>query len=269
MKIFIQIRQFLALIIKKRAAILTLAKREFEAGSKGAYLGIVWSYIQPLTYIVVLVLVFSIGLRANPGGKVPFVVFLISGMIPWHFFSGTLNSVTNVVKTHAFLVRKGDYSLSILHVAHILSKLISHLALMGVCLLVAWHYGLPPGLITLQLFYYIAAQCLLLLGLGWITSAASLFVEDVSNVVSIFTQFGFWLTPILWNISRIPAKYQWIVKLNPAHYIVQGYRETVIDHIPFWNNLPETVYFWCFTLVMLNIGVVVFRRLKPHFGEVI
>jgi ABC-type polysaccharide/polyol phosphate export permease len=126
-----------------------------------------------------------------------------------------------------------------------------------------------PGVYTLQLIYYLAAMFFLLLGLGWITSSTSIFVQDVSNIVMIITQFGFWLTPIIWNITRIPEKYRWIIKLNPMCYIVNGYRDSLIYKIPFWSKPYETIYFWFFTLMVLLIGVVVFRRLKPHFGEVI
>jgi ABC-type polysaccharide/polyol phosphate export permease len=270
MKFFLDIKKFLGIIFRKKSAIYELAKRDFQAQNKNTYLGIIWGYIQPLTYIILLALVFSIGLRANPAGKgVPFVVYLISGMISWQFFSGTLISLTIVVKSHSFLVKKGDFSLSILHISKILSAIIPHLGLLIVAIIVCWFHGFLPGIYTLQLIYYLAAMYCLLLGLGWITSSTSIFVQDVSNIVIIITQFGFWLTPIIWNITRIPEKYRWIIKLNPMCYIVNGYRDSLIYKVPFWSKPYETLYFWFFTLMVLLIGVMVFRRLKPHFGEVI
>ncbi|UCH97264.1 MAG: ABC transporter permease [Candidatus Aminicenantes bacterium] len=269
MKFFLDIKKFVGIIFLKKSAIYELAKRDFQAQNRNTYLGIIWGYIQPLTYIVLLVLVFTIGLRTNPGGAVPFVVYLISGMIAWQFFSGTFNSLTQVVKSHSFLVKKGDFSLSILHVAKILSSLIPHLVLLLVTMIVCWLHGILPGFYTLQLIYYLAAMFFLLLGLGWITSSTSIFIQDVSNVVTIITQFGFWFTPIIWNITRIPQKYQWIIKLNPMCYIVNGYRDSLIYKVPFWEKPFDALYFWCFTILALLIGVVVFRRLKPHFGEVI
>lgn len=270
MKFFIDIKKFLAIIFQKRSAIFELAKRDFQAQSKNTYLGIIWGYIQPLTYIILLVVVFGIGLRTNPGGKgVPFVVYLISGMIAWQFFSATFLSLTEVVKIHSFLVKRGDFSLSILHIARILSALVPHLVLLIVAIIVCWFHGFLPGLHSMQLVYYLAAMFFLLLGLGWITSSTSIFVQDVSNVVGIIVQFGFWLTPIIWNITRVPQKYQWIIKLNPMCYIVNGYRDSLIYQVPFWSKPYETIYFWLFTVIALLVGVVVFRRLKPHFGEVI
>ena len=270
MKFFLDIKNFLGIIFQKKSAIYELAKRDFQAQNKNTYLGIIWGYIQPLTYTILLVLVFSIGLRTNPAGKgVPFVVYLITGMIAWQFFSVTLISLTQVVKLHSFLVKKGDFSLGILHIAKILSAIIPHLVLLAVAVIVCWFYDFLPGIYTLQLLYYLAALFFLLLGLGWITSSTSIFVQDVTNVVTILIQFGFWFTPIIWNIRLLPLKYHWIVKLNPMCYIINGYRDSLIYKVPFWSKPYETLYFWFFTAIVLLIGVVVFRKLKPHFGEVI
>lgn len=269
MKLLLDIAKFVNSIFRKKSAIYELTKRDFQAQNRNTYLGIIWGYLQPLTYIVLLALVFSIGLRVNPGGHVPFVVYLISGMIAWQFFSITFSALTLVVKSHSFLVKKGDFSLSILHIAKILSALIPHLALIIVTVIVCWFNGVFPSIYYFQLIYYIAAMFFLLLGLGWITSSTSIFVQDVSNIVTIVIQFGFWFTPIIWNIAQIPKKYQWIIKLNPMCYIVNGYRDCLIYKVPFWSKPQETLYFWFFTTIVLLIGVVVFRRLKPHFGEVI
>jgi len=262
-------KKFAWMICEKRGVIYELAKRDFEAQYKNTYLGIVWGFAQPLCYILVLLLVFSVGLRQNPGNNVPFVVFLISGMIPWQFFSTTLNSLTRVVSSHSFLVKKGDLNLSILHIAKILSGLVTHVALIAACLIVCWFYGFPLGFHSLQVFYYMATMFFLLLGLGWITSSTNLFIEDVANAVNILIQFAFWFTPIIWNITVIPQNYQWIAKLNPVCYIISGYRDSLIYGTPFWAHPLETLYFWVLTVVILLSGAVIFRKLKPHFGEVI
>lgn len=269
LKFFLDIKKFIRTIYEKRDAIYELTKRDFEAQYKSTYLGVLWGFIHPLTYILVLLIVFTIGLRSNPGKDIPFVIYLISGMIPWQFFSGTLNSLTNVIRSHSFLVRKGDLSLSILHVAKILSSLITLLVLIAICMIICAVYGYPPGFHSLQIIYYMLAMCLLLLGLGWITSATSIFVEDVTNVVNVVIQFGFWFTPIIWNLKIIPKKYLWIAKLNPACYLITGFRDSLVYGTPVWVKPMETLYFWGLTILVLLAGVIIFRRLKPHFGEVI
>ena len=112
-------------------------------------------------------------------------------------------------------------------------------------------------------------MCFLLLGIGWITSSTQLFIPDVSKLISLLITFGFWLTPIFWDLNKIPAKYQWLVSLNPFAYIVQGYRDSIYLNIWFWEKPYETLYFWIITIVSLLIGITIFKKLKPHFAEVV
>jgi lipopolysaccharide transport system permease protein len=263
------IRRFAATLWRRRGAIFELSRRDFAAQYQSTYLGMVWGFVHPLAFVLVLWVVFAVGLRSNPGKDVPFVVYLITGMISWHFFTGALASLTGVVKTHSFLVKKGDFNLALLHIAKLLSSLVPHLALIAVSVVVCWAHGLAPTFYLLQLFYYLAAMLLLLLGLGWITSSTSVFIEDVANVVTILIQFGFWLTPIIWNLSLVPARYRWLVKLNPAAYIVGGYRDSLVYHQPFWAKPLDAAIFWTITAATLLAGAMIFRRLKPHFGEVL
>lgn len=232
-------------------------------------MGVFWNYIQPLTYAAIVTIVFSFGLRQNPGGKIPYLPYLISGMIAWHFFDAALRGLSGIIKNYSFLVRKGNFNLAILPLGKLLSLLAPHLVVVVATVGICWMKGFAPSLYTFQVIYYLTAMFCLLLGLSWITSATSLFVEDIQNLVGVFVQFGFWFTPIIWNIKMIPPQYRWIVNLNPAYYFVNGYRNSLIYKIPFWERPYVALYYWLLTLVILLLGAVVFRRLKPHFGEVV
>jgi len=147
--------------------------------------------------------------------------------------------------------------------------MVPHLSVMAATVVICWLNGFTPSLYTLQLLYYLAAMACLLLGLGWITSATCLFIEDVQNLVGVVLQFGFWLTPIIWNIRTVPERFRWLVMINPACYLVNGYRDSMIFRVGFWEKPWETLYYWLFTLAVLALGGLVFRRLRPHFGEVL
>jgi lipopolysaccharide transport system permease protein/teichoic acid transport system permease protein len=208
----------------------------------------------------------------NPGkiqGEIPFSIYLVTGIIIWQFFSGTLSSITHVIERHSFLVKKIDFRLSVLPIVKMLSALVTHLILLTVAIGLCWYEGYAPSFFTLQVLYYLMAMLALLLGLGWLTSSTNIFVRDVSKIVDIFVQFGFWVTPIFWNIDRIPDQYQWLFKLNPVCYIVTGYRDSLITQTAFWNRPEDTFYYWLITLVLMFIGIIVYRRLRPHFAEVI
>ena len=131
-------------------------------------------------------------------------------------------------------------------------------------------HGYYPTWYWLQVFYYFFAMVLLTLGLSWITSAVTVFTRDVKHIVTILLQFGFWATPILWNPSMLPDSFQFFVKLNPMAYIVMGFRDSLVFCKPFWEeSLKVTLYFWGLTFFFLFLGIAVFKRLRPHFADVI
>jgi teichoic acid transport system permease protein len=90
--------------------------------------------------------------------------------------------------------------------------------------------------------------------------------------MNIVLQFGMWLTPIMWSVDNLPSGmgiFVNIFKLNPMYYIVQGYRNSMIYNVMFYDNILQTVYFWCVILVLALVGGVIYKRLKPHFADVL
>ena len=78
-----------------------------------------------------------------------------------------------------------------------------------------------------------------------------------------------WATPILWQLSRVPEKYQILFKLNPMFYIVNGYRSAMLEKKWFWEDFYSTMFFWIITAVIFGIGTLIFKRLKVHFADVL
>lgn len=263
------IKSFARNLIRSRGLIIDLAKRDYRQQNQGSYLGLVWNYLQPLLFVLVLYSVFTLGVRTGKSAVMPFSIYLVSGLVCWLYFSANLSSITSVIRSYSFLVKKIDFSLSILPIVKILSSLPTHIFLFLILVSLASYQGFYPGWHTLQFIYYFFCMVTLLLGLGWLTSSTSIFVKDVSNVVSVITQFGFWLTPIFWQIESMPEKIQWILKLNPVYYLVTGYRDSITGAHYFWQRPQESIMFWGLTLALLVLGAVTFKKLKPHFAEVI
>ncbi len=264
-----RVKHFLVDIYDKREILIELAKRDFQKQYMGSALGFVWVYIQPLFLITVFYLVFTFGLRA--GGLTdgtPFIVYLITGMIAWFYFSENLLSNANSITQHNFLLKKVDFRLSLLPIVKLLSSVPPQIFFILTALIVAALNGIYPSWYTLQLFYYFFAMIVLLLGVGWITSSTNIFVPDVSKAVNLTVTFGMWLTPLFWDINIVPEKYQWIIKLNPFYYIVEGYRDSIIYGIGFWEKPYEALYFWTVTVFTLWLGITIFKKLRPHFAEV-
>lgn len=262
-------KNFITDIIDKRSILYELARRDFQQQYMGSYLGFVWVYLQPLLFIAVLYAVFTFGFKyASSSEGVPFTVHLITGMIAWFYIAENLNAGANVIRQYSFLLKKVNFRLSMLPVVKLLSSSVPHIFFITIAVLVSILNGIYPTFYAFQLLYYFTAMVALLLGIGWLTSSTNIFVPDIAKLIGVIVTFGFWVTPIFWDISKIPEQYQWIIKLNPANYIVQGYRDSIINHIGFWEKPYETLYFWIFTTIVLWLGIKVFKKLKPHFAEV-
>ena len=261
--------RFIKHIVESRELLTTLIKNDFKKQYLGSYLGLVWAFVQPLTFMLVIWFVFTYGFRSAPHGDTPYFLWLTSGMIPWFFISNALSAGTNAITSNSFLVKKVAFRVSILPLVKIGSTLILHGGLVLFLIIMFLLYGFKPTIYWLQLPYFMLCAILLILGLSWLTSAIRVFVKDVSNVIMVLLQIGFWTTPIFWNINMINPTHQWILKLNPAYYIIQGYRDTFINHIWFWQMPKVTLYYLGITAIFFILGAIVFKRLRPHFGDVL
>ncbi len=267
-------------LYRERKMIWKLAKNDFKTKFAGSYLGTIWAFIQPVVTVFVYWFVFekalgSAGQLTRSGIEAPFVIWLTAGLVPWFFFQEALNGGTNVLMEYNYLVKKVVFKITILPLVKVISALFVHLFFLAVAILISFAYGLSPGWYLLQVFYYALCMVLLTLGLIYITSAVAVFFRDMSQIVNILLQIGVWATPIMWNIDspdmreRIPSAVMAILKLNPMYYIVNGYRDSLINKVAFWENPGLTLYFWLFTAAALFLGTAVFKKLRVHFADVL
>ena len=262
--------RFLKHIFQSKELLFTLIKNDFKKEYLGSYLGLAWAYIQPLAFMLVIWFVFEIGFRAAPpSGDTPFALWLLSGMIPWFFVSNAVIAGTNSIVTNAFLVKKVAFRVSILPLVQIGSTLLVHLGLLLFLIVMFILSGKAPSIYWLQIPYYMLCATILALGISWLTSSIRVFVKDIGSFIGVLVQIGFWATPIFWSISSIPEQYRYIVQLNPAFYIVDGYRNVFVNHIWFWEQPKVTIYFLLTTALFFVLGAIVFKRLRPHFGDVL
>ena len=259
-------------VLSQRGLILSLAKNDFKTRFAGSYFGMIWAFVQPVCTILVFWFVFQIGFRNPNVGDIPYVLWFMAGLIPWFFFSESWNGATNAFIEYSYLVKKVVFKINILPIIKIMSSLFVHLfftAFMVFCFLL---YGRVPMASWVQVFYYMFCMTALVGALSFITAPLVIFFRDISQIMNIVLQFGMWLTPIMWSVDNLPAGMGGLInifKLNPMFYIVQGYRNSMIYGVPFWQNSLQTVYFWSLILVLAVIGGHIYTKLKPHFSDIL
>jgi len=249
--------------------IVDLAFRDFQKRYLGSYFGIVWAFANPFATILVFWFVFDFGFKAKPVQDVPYILWLISGIIPWFYFLDSWSIANMAIVDSSYLVSKVVFRVSILPLVKIISTLIVHFFLLFLTIIFLVCYGYYPAWTYLQIFYYLFSMIVLLLGLSWLTSALTVFIRDLGHILSIALQLLFWVTPILWPVNILPNKYKLLLDANPLCYIVQGYRDSFISHQWFWEKPAEGAYFWIVTFLIFFVGAISFSRLRPHFADVL
>lgn len=263
------IKELIKEIYSSRILILNLSENDFKTKFSGSYLGITWAFVQPIVIVIIYWFVFQVGFKSQPMNDFPFVLWLIAGIVPWFFFNEALLNSTNSFLEYSYLVKKVVFKISILPIVKVMSAFYVHLFFIVFANIVYIVYGYMPSVYMIQALYYSICTFVLVLGISYITSSIVIFFKDLGQIVSILLQFGMWMTPIMYSYDMIPVKFQWILKINPMYYIVEGYRDTFIRKVWFWNRYNQSIYFWAITLSIFVIGVIVFKKLKPHFADVL
>jgi len=271
---------FLKAIVQSRKMISSMVINDFRVKYASSALGIIWAFIQPTVQILVLIFVFSVGFRDNyTDSGVPFALFLICGLIPWNFFADAVINGSNSLIEYSYLVKKVVFRTAILPLVKTFSSLIVHAVFIILIFAVALIFGYPPTLYTLQILFYLPCLLLFIIGMNWLTSALAAFFRDISQLINVFMQLFVWLTPIMWQTSKIKDIYfpigSWnislykVFKLNPMFYIVDGYRDAFTGSVWFWEKPFWTFYFVSATVIVFVLGATIFHKLRPHFSDVL
>lgn len=252
----------------KRELIFELTKRDFKVKYSANIFGFSWSVIEPLAMMVILWFVFTY-LRTGRMTEVPYSLFLLTGIIAYDFFNKSMNVAVKSIKSYSFLIQKVNFRLAVIPIVKILSEIFIHLIVILIVILIILFSSVEFSFFWFQILYYLFAATILLICISWATSSIALFFPDIQYIITIIMRLAFFFTPIFWTADTIPEKFARFIRINPLYYIVNGYRDSLLFHVGFWEKPGETITYWIIVVIFLIIGVSVFKRLRPHFADVI
>ena len=240
-----------------------LILKDFRVRYRKMSLGILWSLINPLVMMGVMVFVFGnvFGNKQIPA----YPLFILCGLIPYNFYASAIISGTSSILDSAGMVKRVPVPREVVPVASVLSNCV-HLLIQFVLLIIfAAVFHLPPARSWLWLpviwILFIVFVCGLSLG----ASALNVFVRDTRYVVESSNLVLFWLVPIFYPFSYIPAKYANVYSFNPIAALVMAMRNILIDRQPPAESLVLKMVIAA--TVTLALGAWMFRRLQRHFYE--
>ena len=168
----------------------------------------------------------QLGLRVQPAATgYPYICWLVSGIIPWFFFSDALPSASNCLLEYSYLVKKVVFKISVLPIVKVISSLFVHLFFIVFAILIFALMGKLPPVQIIQIGYYTFAVICLVVVLSYLTCSITPFFRDFGQIINVILNVGMWATPILWDTTTIPNIPNWLnslLKLNPLYYICPG-----------------------------------------------
>lgn len=243
-----------------RELIWALALKELKVRYKRSLLGFMWALLNPALMMLVLTLVFSTIMRfAIPR----YAIFLLSVLLPWTFFAQSLSYAAESIVGNGELIKKVSVPKLIFPVAAVVSNFINlMLSLIPLALLVLG-MGHPFYWTWLYLPVPILALVIFTLGMTFFFAAANVYYRDVSHIVQVVLSAWFYLTPIIYAIDFIPPNRQWLFRLNPIIYVINGFRLSVYyGQLPKWRSIVAS--FVC-AFIALFIGFAIFRKYQDDF----
>ena len=244
---------------------LALARHDARRAYAGTWAGWVWAVLTPLVPFMVLAAVFSVGLRLPLGGA-PYVYGFAAAYVPWVLLAAAITAAAGSIVELRYLVKRVRFPVEVIPCAPLLTHTIPHVVLLGLTGVACFAGGYGgPALVTLPYFY--ACAIVLALGAGLCLSATAVIVRDVTRALAVALQVWFWLTPVAWTSTRLPAAGRWLLDLNPAAYVIEGYRHALMPRSFPAPTLVQSAIFWLLAVSVLAGGAYWFRRLRPQFWE--
>ena len=245
-----------------RELLKTSVKKDIGGKYKHSFLGVLWSFVNPLLQIAVYAIVFPLIMRSNIEH---YTVFMVCGLIPWQYFSTVLNRSSFVMIENGNIIKKVYFPREILPLSLVTSETVNFLitSLIMIAFTIANGLGITKYILLFPIILVI--QYILQLGISLILSSVTVYFRDLQHFIGVLLQLFFYATPIVYSVETIPANYQWILKLNPMTYIIEGYRDILYNQcMPDLKMLGIILFIG---IVGTVIGYIIFNKLQKRFAE--
>ncbi|HUC93638.1 MAG TPA: ABC transporter permease, partial [Paenibacillus sp.] len=244
--------------------------REIQLKYRGSFLGIIWSFLNPILMLAVYSFVFSVIFegkwRLSSNNQFEFSIILFSGLILFGIFTECLNKSPSVVSANVNYVKKVVFPLEILPLVNLITSL-AHAMISMVILLIAINLFLDfsSWQVVLSVFSLIP-MLMLTLGFSFLISALGVYIKDIAYTVVVFTNILVYLTPVFYPISAVPQFMRDIMYFNPLTMIVENFRNVII-----WSNQPSwsgIIIVMIISYTIMVLGLIIFKKLESGFSDI-
>jgi ABC-2 type transport system permease protein len=260
----------LATAYDRRWLVKYLVQSEVASSHRHSYLGILWAFLGPLMMVILFTVIFSevLGIKfreVTGDSTLNFGLFMYCGLLPFLAFSQALSKGVNVIRRNRDLVTKVVFPLELLPLSQVISSLLQNVLGIGALLLVFVVLEQRVHLTIFLLPLVMVPQLLFTLGLSYLMAVFGTYVPDIREGLRAFVRAMFFITPIIWPAGRVPESARFLVDYNPLAFLVEAYRNLVLEGtLPFgW----KAIYFCLVAVTLFVVGLALFNRVKHNFGD--
>ncbi len=253
-----------------RDLVYMFVKRDFVSGFKQTILGPIWFFINPIFTTVVYLIVF--GNIANlPTDGAPKILFYLAGVTLWNYFSACLTGTSNVFAGNAAIFGKVYFPRLVMPLTIVISNLMRFGVQMGLFLAVFIYYfakgEVQPNLWILATPFLIVLMAAFALGMGMIFSSLTTKYRDVQMLLGFGVSLFMYVTPVIYPISALPAKFKAIAYYNPLSGIFECFKYAWLGAGEFSGSMLLISTFIIFAL--LAVGTVIFNKVEKGFMDTV
>ncbi|WP_081895991.1 ABC transporter permease [Weissella ceti] len=248
-----------------------LARFNVDNKWANSYLGDFWDYLEPMLFIATYFLVFGLGFYQGSVSGQPYLLWLITAIIPWFYIQGVFNRGLTSVKDQVKTLSKTRFPFSIAVIIPMIEEfrryVVMTIGFVGILLI----YGYHPSIYWLQFLYAVFAMVMMLIAMNLINSTLTILIPDYKAAMSALFRLIFYSSGVIVNLNSdsMPYIVTAVLKLSPFNYVVNTFRDTFLYHQWFWETPGYTLFFWGLVALMMFVGAFMHIRFRGSFTELV
>lgn len=249
----------------RRELLYFLVWRDIKLRYKQTAIGIAWAVLVPVMQLVIFSVIFGHYAGIRPDGDYPYPLFVLAGLVPWTFFAHSVTQGGHSLADQHHLLTKVYFPRLFMPTAAVAGCFLDSLVAFGVLLLVLAWYGYAPSAQIVFLPVLVAFAIMAALGVAYLLSALTVAYRDFRYLIPVGVQLLLFLSPVIYPVTLVPERYQWLLGLNPMAGVIDGVRSAILGKP--WN-MSMLMMSAGSALVLLFIGATYFRMTERKFADI-